>query len=132
MHETLEKQGCWTQNVLKIIVAGIGQGRQVAEEDRRRPMMLEEKSCCRMFLHAPRGPAHGEQDRSLWWRMWFTRAPSRHWICGLGLRRTFLSGRYHPTLPRSACFKTPTSAACYVFRDVLEIFFFLFWLIFEI
>ena len=51
-HETLEKQGCRTQNVLKITIAGIGQGRQVAKEDRRRPVMLEEESCHRTRLHA--------------------------------------------------------------------------------
>ena len=54
-----------------------------------------------------------------------------HAFCSLDLvvlvvrgRCTFLSGQCHPTLPRSACFKTPSSAACDVFRDVLEFFFF--------
>ena len=50
------------------------------------------------------------------------------WV--VGGRRTFLSGQCQRTLLRSACFKTPTLAAYYVFRDVLD-FFFLFWLKFE-
>ena len=40
-------------NLLKNIVAGIRQGKQVAREDRRWLAMLEEEACRRKVRHAP-------------------------------------------------------------------------------
>ena len=53
MHEILEKQSCQTQIALKIIVACIRKGRQVAEEDCWQPVMLEEEARRQRCLHAP-------------------------------------------------------------------------------
>ena len=76
--ETLEKQGCRTRNALKIIVVGIGQGRQLAREDRRQPTMLEEVWEGRCVVGgAPRIDAWGTWQ-ILVWGVWLTSAPSGH------------------------------------------------------
>ena len=49
-HETLEKQGCQTQNALKITIAGIGQGRTVSGQRcwRRRRIAKGAPTCRRL------------------------------------------------------------------------------------
>ena len=73
--ETLEKQGCRTQNALKITVVGIRQERQVVGEDHQQRMMLKEEARRR---RCPQAPTRGEQGKFLWWHVWFTRTPSDH------------------------------------------------------
>ena len=118
IHETLEKQGCRTQNALKIIVTSIRQGRQMAREDRRWSAMLEEEARRWRSLHPPPRAGvwgtgkilvvvHVTHACTVWpldLVVWVA-----HDLC------TFLSRWSHPTLPRSVCFKTPTSVACFAF-----------------